>query len=274
MTSNDPAAPTDSADGGSGVRHLSATQAELAGWLRVGSGAVISPWALFVPRDRVGVGRSIEVGPGAEVGAFAVLHGGLRLEAETRVEDQVVAGQPEYGYALRAVHPGHGGLTVLGAGSVLRAGAVVYASAALGEGSVLGHQSLLRTGARVGRDCLLGHTLTIERDAEIGDRVRVSPGSHITAETQVGDGVFLGAGVRTVNDNGLDWSPGGGAAPLTPPRFDTAARVGSGAVVLGGVRVGARAVVGAGSVVLRDVAPDTIVAGNPARLLRATGSRS
>jgi UDP-2-acetamido-3-amino-2,3-dideoxy-glucuronate N-acetyltransferase len=43
------------------------------------------------------------------------------------------------------------------------------------------------------------------------------------------------------------------------------ASLGSGAIVLGGVRIGARALVGAGVVVTRDVAPDTIVAGIPAR---------
>jgi len=36
------------------------------------------------------------------------------------------------------------------------------------------------------------------------------------------------------------------------------------------VTIGERAIVGAGSVVTRDVPPDTIVAGNPAKILRAT----
>ncbi len=43
--------------------------------------------------------------------------------------------------------------------------------------------------------------------------------------------------------------------------------IGGGAIVLGGVAIGDRAVVGAGSVVTRDVPPDVVVAGNPARIL-------
>lgn len=176
-------------------------------------------------------------------------------------------GQPEYGYALRTHHPGRGGTTSVGAHVVLRAGAVVYADVVIGEDSVVGHHTLLRSEVRIGRDCLLGHNPTVERGAVLGDRVRASPGSHITAQTSVGDDVFLGAGVRTINDNGLDWQPGRGAAPLTPPRFADGARVGSGAVILGGVAVGRRAVVGAGAVVLHDVEDDIVVAGNPARVL-------
>ena len=44
--------------------------------------------------------------------------------------------------------------------------------------------------------------------------------------------------------------------------------IGGGAILLPGVRIGRNAVVGAGSVVARDVPADTVVAGNPARVIR------
>jgi acetyltransferase-like isoleucine patch superfamily enzyme len=44
--------------------------------------------------------------------------------------------------------------------------------------------------------------------------------------------------------------------------------VGSSATILAGVTVGEKAIVGAGSVVTKDVPPGTIMAGNPARVLR------
>jgi acetyltransferase-like isoleucine patch superfamily enzyme len=52
------------------------------------------------------------------------------------------------------------------------------------------------------------------------------------------------------------------------------ASIGSGATLLGEITVGENAIVGAGSVVTKDVPPDTIVAGNPARILKKTAAHS
>lgn len=246
------------------VEDMTAHEAIEAGLLTIGTGCRVSDYALFRPVDDVGEVRPIVLGPAAAVGAFSIMHGGTTLGAGCRVEDHCVVGQPERGYAVRQHFTGAGGQTTLAAGCVVRAGAVLYAGVHLGERVMIGHQTVVRSHVRVGAHTVLGHTMTIERAARIGTRVRCSPGSHITSETVLADGVFLGAGVRTINDNGLDWQVGGGSAPLTPPRFDEGARVGSGAVILGGIRVGAHALVGAGAVVTRDVAPDTVVVGNPA----------
>lgn len=245
---------------------MTVEQAFEAGLLVCDSDARISPFAVLRPVDAMGDSRQIVLGAGAAVGAFTVLHGGVELGANTRVEDHCVVGQPERGYAVRRFYSGSGAKTVLEQGSVLRSGALVYAGCRLGAHAALGHHSMLRSHVEVGPDSLLGHMLTIERETRIGARVRCSPGSHITSRTVIEDDVFLGAGVRTINDNGLDWQAGGHAASsLTPPRFCRGARIGSGAVILGGVRIGARALVAAGAVVTRDVAADALVMGNPAR---------
>jgi acetyltransferase-like isoleucine patch superfamily enzyme len=56
---------------------------------------------------------------------------------------------------------------------------------------------------------------------------------------------------------------------VVPTRVCRGASIGTGAVILGGVTIGAGALVGAGAVVTKDVAPRTVVAGCPARLMRA-----
>ncbi len=63
------------------------------------------------------------------------------------------------------------------------------------------------------------------------------------------DRVFLGAGVRTVNDQEMTWRDPGREPELVPPEFEHGARVGSGSVILAGVTIGEHALVGAGSVV-------------------------
>ena len=94
------------------------------------------------------------------------------------------------------------------------------------------------------------------------------------------DNVFVGHGVTFINDiyprattadGGLqteaDWE-------VAPTLVKRGASIGSGATILARVTIGENAMVGAGSVVTRDVPANAIVAGNPARVLRATGAKS
>jgi acetyltransferase-like isoleucine patch superfamily enzyme len=251
------------------------TAADLAsaGLLETGPGCVISPHAAFIPADMLGTVRPIVLGERCAVGAFAVLHGGTRLAGGVRLEEHVIVGASEYGYAVRNVYPGTGAPTVVGEQVVLRAGAIVYAGVTIGAATTIGHHTLLRTNVSVANGSQLGHNLTIERDTRIGAGVRMSPGSHLTAATEVADRAFLGAGVRTINDKLLIWRDPGRETELAPPRFGEGCKVGSGAVILAGVTVGARALVGAGSVVTHDIPPDAVAYGVPARVRAPAGAQ-
>jgi acetyltransferase-like isoleucine patch superfamily enzyme len=244
------------------------------GLLRAGEGCVISPLAVFIPADAEGTARPVELGDGCRVGPFAVICGGTRIGDGARLEEHVLAGRPEQGYAVGHVYPGAGADTVIGAGAVIRAGAIVYAGTEIGEETVVGHHTLLRSFVTVGSETQLGHNLTIERAAAIGKFVRCSPGSHITSSCVLADRVFLGAGVRTVNDKEMTWrDPDGREPELVPPVFGMGARVGSGSVVLAGVTIGERALIGAGSVVTRDIPAGAVAFGAPARV-RGTAGRA
>jgi acetyltransferase-like isoleucine patch superfamily enzyme len=243
---------------------ITAAQLVQAGLLEVGADCRLHPTAVFIPEDLQGTLRPIVLGEQVTVGAYAVLHGGLRVGAQTHIGHHVILGEPEYGYAVREVYPGAGGTTNVGAGVVIRAGAIIYAGTTIGDDTTIGHHALLRTDVRVGTGTQLAANLTVERGTRIGSGVRCSPGSHLTADTVVGDRAFIGAGVRTINDKELIWRDPEHEVPLRPPTFGAGCKVGTGAIVLAGVAVGAGALVGAGSVVTRDVADDAIVYGVPA----------
>lgn len=126
-------------------------------------------------------------------------------------------------------------------------------------------------GCRIGDDTRIGSFVEVQRGALIGSACKISSHTFICDGVEIGDEVFVGHGVLFVNDKFPRATTESGD-PQTPADWsllrtvvEDRASLGSGAVILGGIRVGAGALVGAGAVVTKDVAPDEVVAGVPAR---------
>ena len=131
-------------------------------------------------------------------------------------------------------------------------------------------------GCEIGDDTRIGPFVEIQRGATVGARCKIQSHTFVCEGVRIEDDVFVGHGVMFVNDKyprsttdgslsqASDWE-------LLETVVEEGASVGSGAVVLGGVTIGRRALVGAGAVVTRDVAPEEIVAGVPARMFRSRG---
>lgn len=88
------------------------------------------------------------------------------------------------------------------------------------------------------------------------------------------DYVFIGHGVTFTNDTYPRATTAAGTLQteanwkVEPTVVRKGASIGSGATLLCNISIGENAIVGAGSVVTKDVPPNSIVAGNPARVLR------
>lgn len=121
-------------------------------------------------------------------------------------------------------------------------------------------------GAKIGEDCNICAHVLIEGDVVVGDRVTVKSGVQLWDGIRIGDDVFIGPNATFTNDP----FPRSKVYPDHFPQtvVDKGASIGAGAVILPGVRIGAGALVGAGAVVTTDVAPNSLVVGNPARHLR------
>jgi acetyltransferase-like isoleucine patch superfamily enzyme len=126
-------------------------------------------------------------------------------------------------------------------------------------------------GCRIGSRTRIGSFVEVQRGASIGAACKISSHSFICDGVEIEDEVFVGHGVLFVNDrfpratteegipkSDTDWT-------VLRTVVERGASLGSGVIVLGGIRIGARSLVGAGAVVTRDVAPDSMVAGVPAR---------
>jgi acetyltransferase-like isoleucine patch superfamily enzyme len=129
-------------------------------------------------------------------------------------------------------------------------------------------------GCEVGDNTKIGAFVEIQKNAKVGKNCKISSHTFICEGVTIEDDVFIGHSVTFINDAYPRATvPGGGLqteADWTVERtlIKKGASVGSGATLLCNVIVGENAIVGAGSVVTRNVPPNAIVAGNPARVLR------
>ncbi len=133
-------------------------------------------------------------------------------------------------------------------------------------------------GCSIGDDTKIGTFVEIQKGAKIGRRCKISSHTFICEGVTIEDNVFVGHNVTFINDAYPRATAGGRLQTeadwaCVPTVVKRGASIGSSATLLCGITVGANALVGAGSVVTKDVPPNTIVAGNPARVLRKTGKK-
>jgi len=129
-------------------------------------------------------------------------------------------------------------------------------------------------GCSIGDNTRIGTFVEIQRNVEIGSNVKISSHTFICEGVQIEDDVFIGHNVSFINDKYPRATNSGGALQtesdwkVVSTVVQRGASIGTSATILCGVTIGASAIVGAGSVVTRDVLPNTVVAGNPARPIR------
>ena len=120
-------------------------------------------------------------------------------------------------------------------------------------------------GAHIGADCNLNDHVFIENDVVIGDRVTVKSGVQLWDGVRIEDDVFIGPNVTFTNDP----FPRSKQRPeeFVSTLVQKGASIGANATILPGVTIGQKAMVGAGAVVTKNVPPNAIVVGNPARIV-------
>jgi acetyltransferase-like isoleucine patch superfamily enzyme len=129
-------------------------------------------------------------------------------------------------------------------------------------------------GCTIGDESSIGTFVEIQKGAVIGARCKIQSHTFICEGVTIEDEVFVGHNVNFINDTYPRATAGGAMQTeadwkVVPTVVKRGASLGTGSTILGGVTIGEGAIVGAGSVVTRDVPARTIVAGNPARVLRA-----
>ena len=129
-------------------------------------------------------------------------------------------------------------------------------------------------GCEIHNNTKIGPFVEIQKNAKIGKNCKIQSHTFICEGVTIEDDVLVGHGVTFINDKypratnekgqlqtEADWE-------VEPTVVKRGASIGSGSTILSYVTIGENAIIGAGSIVTKDVPPETIVAGNPARVIR------
>lgn len=131
-------------------------------------------------------------------------------------------------------------------------------------------------GCKIGDNTRIGAFVEIQKNAVIGRNCKISSHTFICEGVTIGDNCFISHGVvfindkypKAVNPNGNLESENDWKERFIKTKIYNNVSIGSNATILGGIIIGEGALIGAGSVVTKNVLPNSIVAGNPAKIIR------
>ena len=174
------------------------------------------------------------------------------------VDDFVIIGYPS--------EKGKDKKTIIGKNAKIRSHTVIYAGNIIGDDFHAGHAASIRENNVIGNNVSIGTKTVIEHDVLIKDNVRIHSAAFIPELTVLEEGSWIGPGAVLVNAR----YPRGKNVKQTlrGPTIGKNAKIGANATILSGVLVGENALVGAGSVVVKDVPKNSVVVGNPARVIK------
>jgi len=203
----------------------------------------------------------------AEIHPSAIVYPGTVLGDGVKVlENAVVGKQPTLSPRSTAkrepLEP-----AVIGDGSIVSTGAIVFAGTRVGARVIVGDQACIRERVELGDDVVVGRGSLVENDTTIGAMTKIQADAYITAYSTLEEHVFVAPCVVTTNDNWMGRTEQR-FGNVKGPTIRRGARIGGGAILCPAVEIGEEAFVGAGAVVTKDVAARVVVVGSPARVLR------
>ena len=205
----------------------------------------------------INIGNNVILGENVRIGDNTTIYDNVSIGDDTVIGNDSVIGEPLADYYTNSnyIQP----KTVIGANSLIRSHAVIYAGAILGDYLVTGHRIMIREETITGHHCMFGNSVDLQGHMKIGNYNRFHSYISVGKFSEFGDFVFIYPNVVITNDP-------------TPPSEDLkGAVVGSftqittGAILLPQTIIGAHCLIGANSTVGGVYDDDSFIAGNPAK---------
>lgn len=196
------------------------------------------------------------IGENVSIGANTIVHANVVIE-----KNSIIGAFCELGIPTPL---GDKSPLVIGEGALIRSHSIFYESSLFSKGLTTGHNVIVRENTKAGCSFQIGTNTEIQGDCIIGNYVRFQSSVFVGKKTVINDFVWVLPGVVFTND------PTPPSDTLIGAHVEEYACIAAGALIMPGVRVGKSSLVAAGACVTKDVPPEKVVAGNPARVIKAT----
>lgn len=204
------------------------------------------------------VSPDAKLGVDVEIGPFSVIHGNVVLGNRVKV-----GAYCELGISTPL---GDGTPLIIGDDSTIRSHSIFYESSSFGLGLTTGHRVTVREKTIAGTGFQIGTLSEIQGDCFVGDYVRFQSNVFVGKKTTIGNFVWILPYVVLTND------PTPPSNVLMGCTIEDYASIAAASVVLPGVTVGHHSLVAAHACVTKNVPPNMVVAGGPARVVGDTQS--
>lgn len=222
------------------------------------------------------------IGPGTQIGDFAVVRADVRLGKNVIVHPHVVIepgivisdeveifpgayiGKKPKGAGATAHVPEFQKKINIGAHCSIGANAVIYYDLHIGQNTLVGDGASIREQSVIGDQCVIGMNVTVGYSVTIHNKVRIMDHTHVVGKSLIEDNAFIAMNVSMANDPYIGML-GYKEELIQAITIRTGAMVGIGANLLPGVEIGEKAIVAAGALVREDVPARKMVAGIPAK---------
>ena len=225
----------------------------------IGQNVIIHPFTVI--QELVKIGNNVIIHP------HVVIESGVVIKDNTEIFPGAYLGKEPKGASVLARKPKFTQQLLIGKNCSIGPNAVIYYDVVIGNNCLVGDNASIREKTIVGEKCIIGRSVMINYNVKIGNNTKIMDLTNITGNCQIGHHVFISMQVSTANDNTIG-TLGYDEATQQGPKINDGAKIGIGANLLPNIEIGENAIVAAGAVVTKNVLPNTMVAGIPARLVK------